>query len=73
MERLALFSASVPGWQGMYATGERCLLTLFFMLVRSAHLSPMLGPDSVAAMSNGPLRSAERTLPAWGNAAKAVP
>ena len=57
----------------MYATFKGCILTLFFMLAGGAHLSPMLAPDSDAAMSNGPLRSAERTLPAWGNAAKAVP
>ena len=61
-----------------YPLGEfmrRCEESAYFgfPLVDSAHLSPMLGPDSVAAMSNGPLRSAERTLPERGNAAEAAP
>jgi hypothetical protein len=41
---------------GLYATFEGCFFTLFFMVVGGVDLSPILGPDSVAAMSNGPLR-----------------
>merc|ERR1719261_1483074 len=41
---------------GLYATFEGCFFTLFFMIVGGVDLEPILGPDSVAAMSNNALR-----------------